>query len=224
MSLPYDSISAEYLVAHEQFRGMMLNESFACIGGASAVRRGNYQFALLPELASEEAIVECCDALRKFVSKFPAASHPVAVFVAAFRGPLCENESDFESRLWDQLQGMHDSHGQRAWFSADDSLADRDDELGFIFDDRNFFVVGMHPAASRWSRRYAWPTLVFNALSHAEHATRLGQFDRMRDRIRSRDQRLQGSLNPTVSEPQVAQFSGRDVGPDWQCPLRPRLD
>jgi FPC/CPF motif-containing protein YcgG len=61
--------------------------------------------------------------------------------------------------------------------------------------------------------------LVFNALTHDALLRRRGQYERMQSTIRRRDVRLQGAPNPAVDRPQLAQFAGRDVERDWQCPV-----
>ncbi|MFE0154546.1 guanitoxin biosynthesis heme-dependent pre-guanitoxin N-hydroxylase GntA [Nonomuraea sp. NPDC059007] len=208
-------------LAHAQFRAMMLSEAYTCVGGASAVRQARYRFGVFPELASPEGVGECAASLRAFLEEFPEKENPVAVFVAVFRGPVIDGEDAFERLLWQHLQGLHDGDTQPPWWDPDDRDA-WDDELGFVFSGRNFFVVGLHPAASRHSRVFAWPTLVFNTLSHMRPLEQAGQFQRMQSKIRVRDERLQGSPSPTLTLRQVAQFSGRSVGPDWEFPLRPR--
>ena len=45
----------------------------------------------------------------------------------------------------------------------------------------------------------------------------------MRDKIRERDERLQGSTNPMVADygasSEARQYSGRRVGPGWEAPF-----
>ncbi|WP_327303578.1 guanitoxin biosynthesis heme-dependent pre-guanitoxin N-hydroxylase GntA [Streptomyces sp. NBC_01298] len=209
------------LLVHSQFRAMMLSEAYTCIGGASAVRRGTYRFGVFPELATPAAVEQSRAALGEFLHEFPEEENAVAVFVASFEGPVIDSEASFEQLLWQQLQGLHDLDTQPVWWDPT-GLEEWNDELGFVFGGRNFFVVGLHPAASRWSRRFGWPTLVFNALSHVRPLERADQFARMQSKIRARDHRLQGSNNPSLDQSQVAQFSGRDVEADWEFPLRPR--
>src|SRR6476620_7390004 len=63
-----------------------------------------------------------------------------------------------------------------------------------------YFVVGLHPAASRIARRTPLPTLVFNLHEQFEELRQSERFERMRDTIRRRDQALQGSVNPMVAD------------------------
>ncbi|MEY9933137.1 FPC/CPF motif-containing protein YcgG [Catenulispora sp. GP43] len=213
----------------DQFRSKMLDPSFPCLGGASAVRRGSYRLRIYPELGSPAAIEDCAEQLRRFTAENPAPTHPVAVHVAVFDGPYGLDEAGFEELLWRQLCGMHElddadadadaaGPGEPTGSDGEDN-EDNEDDPGFCYQGRDFFVVGLHAAASRIARRFQWPTLAFNALSHERPLQDAGKYGDMLRKIRERDLRLQGSLNPTLTLPQLAQFSGRDVGADWRCPL-----
>jgi FPC/CPF motif-containing protein YcgG len=139
----------------------------------------------------------------------------VAVFVSAYVGPAIAGEKEFERVLWQQLHGL--AARDQCPGIDDDELVNRDDP-GFVFAGREFFIVGLHPASSRWARRFGWPLLVFNALSHSVPLLRAGKYERMHDRIIERDRCLQGCDNPSLDAPQVAQFSGRAVDDSWSCP------
>ena len=203
---------------HGQFRGMILSDGFPCLGGAGAFRRGDYRFAVYGPLASAAATRECADDLSRFVSECPAADHPVAAFVATFHGPLIPTELEFEQGLWQQLQGLSAHEPASPQRTTPSASVDADDP-GFFFRGREFFVVGLHPASSRWARRFAWPTLVFNALTHSDELRRAGKYERMQERILARDRSLQGSDNPSLPCSQQSQFSGRRVDAGWRCPV-----
>ena len=136
-------------------------------------------------------------------------------FVACFRGPVPDEERDFEALLWEALQHLHD-HDDAPW--ADGVAADPDNpHFAFSVAGTAFFVVGLHPNASRVARRAPLPTLVFNLHAQFERMRADGRYQRMRDTIRRRDTELQGSLNPMVSD------HGDDVrGPAVRRPRRAR--
>jgi len=99
--------------------------------------------------------------------------------------------------------------------------------FSFSFAETGFFVVGLHPASSRISRRFGWATLIFNAHSQFDRLRELNKFERMRVMIRARDLKLQGSLNPNLSDfgkqSEARQYSGRAVEKDWKCPFQAML-
>ncbi|MEO7234920.1 MAG: guanitoxin biosynthesis heme-dependent pre-guanitoxin N-hydroxylase GntA, partial [Lapillicoccus sp.] len=138
-----------------------------------------------------------------------------------FRGPVPEAERDFEALLWSALQHLHDND-ETAWAGG---VASDPDSPHFAFSVAGtaFFVVGLHPNASRVARRAPLPTLVFNLHEQFEQLRASGRFERMRDTIRDRDERLQGSVNPMVSDhgtgSEARQYSGRAVDDSWLAPF-----
>lgn len=50
-----------------------------------------------------------------------------------------------------------------------------------------------------------------------------GRYDAMKETIRTRDEELAGDINPMLDEfgesSEASQYSGRAVGPDWDCPF-----
>src|SRR5215204_4076537 len=109
-----------------------------------------------------------------------------------------------------------------AWDTAVSSDPD-DPRFAFSFGGRAFFLIGLHPGSSRWARRFAWPTIVFNAHHQFERLRTTGRYDPLQAAIRDRDTALQGSTNPTLAAfgtaSEARQYAGRAVEPDWRCPF-----
>ncbi len=85
----------------------------------------------------------------------------------------------------------------------------------------------MHPGASRFARRFPVPLLLFNAKAQFDALRRDGRFDRMQSKIRERDVRLQGSVNPKSPRSvrtQKHDSTGREVEPQRQCPSRTKSE
>lgn len=211
---------------HDAFRTMVLADSYTCVAARSAVRRGDYRFGCYPELGGASAAGELAADLWEFVHEFPIRADRFASFVASFDGPASTTELGFEAALWRQLQLLHDIDVQHSdW---DPSVSPDPTERGFSFSfaGRAFFIVGMHAASSRWSRRTDRPTLVFNAHAQFEILRETGRMGRMQEINRKRDRRLQGSENPSLErferEPETIMYSGRLVENDWSCPLQVR--
>jgi uncharacterized protein len=94
--------------------------------------------------------------------------------------------------------------------------ADPDDpRFSFSFARRAFYVIGLHPRSSRWARRFAWPTLIFNAHDQFEDLHAHGQFGRLKEAINRRDSALQGRPNPRLTEfgtaSEAPQYAAREV-------------
>jgi uncharacterized protein len=211
---------------HESLRALVLNPHYPCVGARSAFERGDYRFGLYPRFGSAGAAAGLAHDLWEFVREMPVLPDRLISYVACFQAPPLATEAAFERLLWRQLQHLHDRDCvEHAW---DPSVSDDGDDprFSFSFAGRAFFVVGMHPAASRWARRFAWPTLVFNAHAQFEMLRRTGRFERMKSRIRQRDVTLQGSINPVLADfgddSEARQYSGRHAPGPWHCPFRAR--
>lgn len=216
--------ATEYV--HHCLRSTVLARSFSCLGAKAAFRRGGYRFGLYPALGSADATVGLARDLRTFVGERPRLPAGFHTYAACFTGPPPGDEVGFEARLWEQLQRLHDADASEHPWDPSVSADPADPAFSFSFAGSAFFVVGLHPTSSRWTRRFAWPTLVFNPHDQFTRLRAGGKFARLRDTIRGREVALQGSVNPNVSdygtESEARQYSGRPVGPEWRCPFQAR--
>jgi FPC/CPF motif-containing protein YcgG len=210
---------------HDSFRSLVLNPRFSCVGAKSAVRRGGYRFGLYDVLGSPGATAGLARDLFEFVEDQPSLEGEFTTFVASFGGPVTADEGQFEGLLWAQLQGLHEEDRTHHSWDPSVSADPEDSNFAFSFAGRAFFVVGLHPAASRFARRFAWPTLVFNTHEQFEKLREEGKFGRLREVIRAREVSLQGGLNPNLGDfgefPEARQYSGRPAEEDWRCPFHP---
>jgi len=190
--------------------------------GASAVRRGDYSFHSYPRLGAPESADALAIDLADFIEEYPLTPGRYASCVASFREPGGVSAAEFETLLWQTLQQLHERDDQ-PW---DSSVSSDPDSAGFSFSfhGRAFFVVGLHAGSPRWTRRLAFPTLVFNAHEQFEDLRRSGRFPQAQRTIRRRDTKLQGSPNPVLAEygreSEARQYAGRLVPQDWQCPFQ----
>ncbi|QIN77915.1 hypothetical protein GBA65_04595 [Rubrobacter marinus] len=210
---------------HDSLRALVLNPKFSCVGAKSAIRRGGYRFGLYGSLGSPGTTAGLARDLFEFVEDQPSLEGEFTTFVASFAGPITADEGQFERLLWAQLQRLHE--GDRAHHPWDPAVSPdpENSNFAFSFAGRAFFVVGLHPGASRFARRFAWPTLVFNAHEQFEKLREEGRFGRIREVIRAREITLQGDLNPNLGDfgefPEARQYSGRPAEEDWRCPFHP---
>jgi uncharacterized protein len=206
-----------------EFGAFVNDAGFPCLAGKGAVHRGGHTLRVYDLLGSEAAAAGMARDLEGFVRASPADGSGLHAFVAAFRGPTAMDEAVFEQRLWRQLRLLHElDRPDTPWDPgvSDDPASPR---FSFSFAGRALFIVGMHPGSSRLSRRFRWPTLVFNPRAQFERLRAEGKFERLRTLVRERDIALQGTLNPNLADfgerSEARQYSGRAAEPDWQCPF-----
>lgn len=209
---------------HGQFYALMMDVRFSCVAGRSAFNQKTYRFGMYPELTSAEATAGLCRDLYAFVQEQAEMNSNFTTFVASFAGPNPVDEEHFENLLWQQLQRLHE-HDTSEWDAAVSSDPE-DRHFSFSFAGRSFFIVGLHAGSSRWARRFAWPTLVFNAHHQFEHLRKTGKYAQFQRTIRGAERRLQGSINPSLmsfgEKSEAAQYSGRAVEENWKCPFTAR--
>lgn len=222
--------SARAQLLHDEFRATILSSAYPCILGASALRACNYAFALYPELGGDRSARQLADDIERFVRTHPLPrlpAEPFATFIATFDGPLPTSEADFERLMWRHLELLHE-HDRRRYEWDPAVSADVDDpNFSFSVAGRAFFIVGMHPKASRISRLTLLPTLIFNRHEQFEELRRRGQMDHLAKIIRARDLRLNERPYSALAEygevSEARQYAGREARADWRCPFTPRV-
>jgi uncharacterized protein len=206
------------------FRDFIRAASFPCVGAKSALGKGDLRIVIAREISSDDEDARIHAALLAFIANYRLRPDLFQSFAVIFE-PAAMSEHEFEARLWERLQ----------------SLSDRDGSLGHPWDGRvapdpsnphfslsfareAFFVVGLHPGASRPARRFQAPVLVFNLHDQFERLRAEGRYEKLRDSILRRDLALAGTTNPMLSRhgdlSEARQYSGRAVDDDWACPFR----
>ena len=215
-------------LVHDEMRALVLNDHFVCVGGKSSLREGAYRFGLYSELGSAAAAAGLARDLYAFVRDMPAFGDAFSTYIASFTGPHPADELAFERDLWKTLQSLHDLDAEHHEWDASVSDDPDDPQFSFSFAGVAFFVIGLHAASSRAARRFAWPTLIFNAHRQFETLRQSGAYTRFQQVIRAGEEQLQGSANPMLSDfgtrSEAAQYSGRRVDESWRCPFHVHRD
>lgn len=210
------------LSSKRQLNDFLLDRRFPCVGAKSALNKDRITYANYASLDDTAVAVDLCSRLHEFSKSYPdPGAAPVSLIAMFDDGP--QDERAFEGALWTMLQAMHDH--DRLRFEWDETVSNDPGRSDFSLSiaGRAFFVVGMHPGASRLSRRTPFPCLVFNFHNQFEHLKATGKYQSMQTAIRSRDLQLQGSINPVLARfgeaSEARQYSGRAVDKDWRCPF-----
>jgi FPC/CPF motif-containing protein YcgG len=208
------------------FRGFVLNPEFSCVGAKSAVMHETYRLGVYDQLGGAGATAGLARDLYTFAREAEQADEAdFMTFVAMFREPMAVDEKEFERLLWVQLRLLNRLDAPLHEWDPSVSEDPESPHFGFSFAGTAFFIVGLHPHSSREARRFIWPTLVFNPHAQFQHLKEEGRWARLQEVIRTREENLQGSLNPNLADHGTAtearQYSGRAVEPDWHPPFPP---
>ncbi len=209
-------------LAHEALRRFLRSDGYPCVAARSVFNRGTYRFGYYDDLTSPDSVSGLARDLCAFVAERSEFEGTFCSFLAAF-GQLPRDEGEFESALWTTLRLLRKLDAAFYAHCSDVSSDPSDRNYAFSFAQTAFFVVGMHPRASRLSRRFPYPLLVFNPHDQFEALRRAGRFERFQEVVRASELALQGSLNPNLSdfgvESEARQYSGRVAEADWTCPF-----
>ena len=213
-----------------QFRAHIADTAFPCVGAKSAQARDLLDVLVAHDMRSGWDDLRIHDRLIEWAEQYrndPAGLRSMAV---VFEQPGSLDESEYESLLWERLQSFAEKDN---WLgqSYDPSVSPdpTDPHFSLSFGGEAYFVVGLHPHASRPARRFAYPTMVFNLHNQFEALREDGRYERMREAILDRDRTLAGDINPMLARhgesSEARQYSGRAVDDDWTCPFRdPRME
>ena len=209
-----------------RFRSFIENPGFPCVGAKSALARGQLRILVARDIRSGWDDMRVYPELLGFIREYQAEKTLFRSFAVVFEGPETLEEAEFEHHLWQRVQSFADKD---AWFGQgyDQRVSSDPDSPHFSlsFGGEAFFVVGLHPGASRSARRFERPALVFNLHDQFERLREEGRYDRLRSSILERDAALDGSTNPMLAPfgelSEARQYSGRLVASDWACPFQP---
>jgi uncharacterized protein len=223
---PQRAASPDLFAWHSGLRDLILSDGYPCVGSRSVVNRLTYRFGLYSALGSDDAVAALCHDLYEFNHEFARIGDEFVSFIAGFDEGGVDSEMAFERALWGHLQAMHEVDRRRFDWDPKVQRDPAHPEFSFSIGGRGFFVVGLHPEASRKARRTQRPTIVFNAHEQFEALRRRGKFELMKQMIRARDLSYQGSINPVLenfgTNSEARQYSGRAVPSDWACPFHPK--
>jgi FPC/CPF motif-containing protein YcgG len=220
---PEKKFSPLFYKVHDDFRSHISNVGFPCVGAKAALNGNCYRFGFYAEMNSQASTAGLAFDLWNYVREQSSFGTNYATFVACFGRPSITDEKHWEELLWAQLTGLNEIDSTYYKWDASVSNDPENPNFSFSFAETAFFIVGLHPMSSRISRRFPWATLVFNIREQFQRLRDENQFERMRKTIRARDLKLQGSLNPNLSDfgerSEARQYSGRAVEENWKCPF-----
>lgn len=214
----------------DELRQRIAEPEFPCVGAKSALAKGTLKTLVCHSLDSGWDDVLIHRELMDWACSYREDPTGLRSLAVVFSGPDNLNESTFEALMWERIQSFADKDrwlGQP--YDHRVSADPGDPHFSLSFGGEAFFVVGLHPNASRPARRFPRPTLVFNLHAQFEQLREEGKYERMRERILDRDLELAGTLNPMLARhgetSEARQYSGRAVNDGWQCPFHDkRLD
>lgn len=225
---PYADFTAQRSSHDELERSLhavVADAAFPCVGAKAALARGTLEVLTCRSADSGWDDLRIHDRLLGFAHAYRAQPGLFRSLAVIFEGPDDLSEEVFERLLWARVQSLSDKD---VWRGQDyDRRVSSDPDsphFSLSFGGEAFFVVGLHPRASRPARRFARPAMVFNLHDQFETLRAQGKYEGMREKIMVRDEAIAGSRNPMLMRhgdaSEARQYSGRAVDGAWRCPFR----
>ncbi len=211
----------------QRFHEFVRDTAFPCVGAKSALAKGQMRIVVARDIRSGWDDLRIYPGLLDLAKSY--ADDPVLfqTFIVIFEQDWALSETSFEAAMWDRIQSLSDKDSMFAQEPDGRVSADPDDpHFSLSFGGQAFFVVGLHPGASRPARRFERPAMVFNLHDQFVRLREEGRYEKLRTAILDRDLAVAGSVNPMLSRhgdlSEARQYSGRAVGSDWECPFSGR--
>jgi uncharacterized protein len=217
---PVPSLSTRAAV--RAFEAFIEDEAFPCVGAKAACERGSLKCFCANDIGDPRDDRRIVEEVQAFAENTESEDLFVSFAVLFPHSPRM-SESAFEDYLWQRLGGMHEI--DRSTHDWDDSVSDdpSSSQFSMSIGGKAFYVIGLHPDASRPARRFHCPVLVFNLHRQFERLRADGRYERLREAIARRDTAFSGSTNPMLApygkSSEARQYSGRYVGEGWVCPF-----
>jgi FPC/CPF motif-containing protein YcgG len=209
-----------------QFRDLISAPDFPCVGAKSALAKGQLNILVARDIRSNWDDKRIYEGISEIVRRYRTDRSLFQSFAVIFEGPEHLSEPEFELFLWERAESLTNKD---VWLGRppDQRVSDDPDDPHFSlsFEEEAFFIVGMHPNASRPARRFVRPALVFNLHDQFEQLRETGRYEKLRKVIITRDVAIAGEPNPMLARhgeaSEARQYSGRAVDANWKCPFNP---
>ena len=208
----------------EEFRHFIGDDAYPCVAARAALKREQIQCFVAGHLGCPNDDHAILSFIYNFVDVYRNSAAELHSAAVIFTQPESVSESLFDLLLWKRLQALSEMDAKK--YAYDKRVDDDPMAPGFSFSlgEEAFFIIGLHPGSSREARRFKYPALVFNPHAQFEELRKQHRYEKMKKIVRKRDLLYSGSINPMLADygdaSEVFQYSGRQYGSDWACPLK----
>lgn len=215
-----------YNYIEEQYKEFVLKKKHPCVMAKTLFMLDNYHLKVYDDLNAYTSLENLMKDLEAFIQQYDFDSNEFESFIAVFPNNKYKTELEFEEQLWSSLNKLHEIDNSD-WDPAV-SEDPNDTNFSFSLNGKAFYIVGLHPRSSRIARQSPYTTVVFNLHWQFERLREMGTYQRVKKRIRKRDKKLQGTINPVLkdfgNDTEAKQYSGRNVDANWKCPFHSKRE
>ena len=208
--------------AKAAFTKFIIEANHPCLMAQTVFKKNQLRVRTYSDFGSKETAKQLLSDLQDYLANYDFDSKDFFTFIATFSTTENYSEKRFEELLWKQLQNIHLADDQEWDETVSSNPADKD--FSFSIAGKAFYLVGLHPNSSRKARQAPMPSIAFNLHEQFEKLREMGAYQKVRDAIRTRDEKLQGHINPMLEDfgtgtSEAKQYSGRATNKEWKCPF-----
>ncbi len=211
-------------IIKKDFSDFINNKTFPCIGAKTAMAKNQISYMVAGNILCAQHDKEICSFLYSFVDGYRRSDNHFHSAAIIFIGPKTITEAGYENAMWQRLQSISDLDALHFAFDKRVSPDINSPLFSFSVKEEALFVVGMHPDSSRAARRFKYPAIVFNPHAQFETLKKTNKYKSLQSVVRKRDIAFSGSINPMLNDhalsPEIAQYSGKNYGNSFTCPLK----
>ena len=187
--------------------------SFPCIMAKSVAKMGLLDVHVQEEIERDLSQKSVLNDLYHFIDEFRAQPNRLSSFTLILKNPEYRCFDHFEKVFWKFLKQINVM--DKIIYAPDprvgsDTMAN---DFSFSLKSEAFFILALHPHSPRWARRFNYPAIVFNPHVQFENLKIKNIFKKIQNVIRTKDQLLQGFINPMLNDfgekSEVFQYMGR---------------
>ena len=207
----------------EAYKAFIGNKVFPCIAARSANAAKHILCMVADNMACPKDDHAILYFLYQFIDNYRKATSNFYSAAIIFRNPQDCSEDEFDGLLWQRLQAISDLDAENYDYDPRVNSDPASVHFSFSLKQEAFFILGLHPAAKRLSRKFRYPTLAFNPHQEFEKLRANNHYEPMKEIVRKRDLAYSGSINPMLKDfgeaSEAAQYSGRYYSTEWRCPF-----
>lgn len=195
---------------------------YPCVGAKASINSKQYRLGIYGDMGNPVTTKNLGADLIKYIKETDETQSDYLTLIAVFTDDE-DSEIDFETKLWTQIQMLHDSEKDKGKWDPTVSHDPNSPNFSFSFNGTSFFIVGLHSNASRKARQFPFTAMAFNLHRQFVKLRDSDKFENMKNVIRKREIAYNGSINPMLEDfgegSEAAQYSGRKVEDNWKCPF-----
>lgn len=208
---------------HQHIRSLIMQKNFPCVAAVQSLALKDYEIVEGRCFGSGRDSASIRQGILDFLETWKASRSTTSTLWITYPKDSVTSEDDFEKRFWDELSHLSSVELSKTDWAEGWSADPNDRNFTLCIGGFAFFVVGLHPHASRPGRKFPHPAIVMNVFDQFEDLEAKGQYVPMVQKNRERDVKFSGSVNPMAEKFgdgwEAIQFSGKTHDEAWKCPF-----